>query len=202
LFHIEIMSSRSLLLLLFRAAQRNDLAGVLRVLETQNEPIRHQELQLALRVAVRNDCVSVVVHMRRFMRRVCQYEFDLLGTATRSGSVHVLRNALEMEPPIPFVINACLEDACLYGHKFAAQCLVTYKADVNPQGTAFTPLYCAAYDGRVHVVMWLLQTKALVKPPSKPPWLAIARAWNKRHKFIVRLLDRAVQVNGRLKSRT
>jgi hypothetical protein len=187
------MSSRSLLLL-FRAAQRNDLAGVLRVLETQNEPIRHQELQLALRVAVRNDCVSVVVHMRRFMRRVCQYGFDLLGLATRSGSVHVLRNALEMEPPRQLVLNLCLEDACLYGQKFAAQCLVTYNAFVDSRFTGFTPLYCAAYNARVRVVMWVIQTKATLEEP----WFAYIQHWGERHKFIVRLLQRALQVNGRV----
>jgi hypothetical protein len=184
------MSSRSLLLLLFRAAQRNDLAGVLRVLETQNEPIRHQELQLALRVAVRNDCVSVVLRMRR----VFQYGFDLLGLATRSGSVHVLRNALEMEPPRQLVLNLCLEDACLYGQKFAAQCLVTYNAFVDSRFTGFTPLYCAAYNARVRVVMWVIQTKATLEEP----WFAYIQHWGERHKFIVRLLQRALQVNGRV----
>ncbi len=139
---------------------------------------------------MRNDCVSVVLHMRR----VFQYEFDLLGIAVKSGSVHVLRNALEMEPPLQLVINTCLEDACLYGQKFAAQCLVTYNADVNPRGTGFKPLYLAAHSARARVVMRLLQAKASVTEH----WLAYMQHWGERHKFIVRLLQRALQVNGRV----
>ncbi len=182
-------------LLLFRAAQRNDLAGVVRELEKQKQFLRfvHLELQLALRVAVKNDCVSVVLHMRR----VFETKMDLLGIATRSGSVQVFRSVLGTEQPFQLAhVNFCLDDACRYGQKVAAQYLVTYKAVVSPQGTEFTPLYCAAHNGRVRVVMWLLQTKALVKPP----WLAGARlCWGRRQKFIVRLLERALQVNGRVK---
>jgi hypothetical protein len=215
LWLLDFLFTRRLLLMsaLFKAAQRNDLAGVLRELE---KAVPLKELCLAVRVAVRNDCVSVVLHMR------CSFTalFPALSTtwgfqngrslhriAIESGSVQVMRHIFDAQRPL-LPSDQFLQDACLFGHKFAAQHLVACKAVVSPQGTRFTPLYCGVGHGYAHVVIWLLQSKASLNARvgmfEKSP-LAIARdvsIESPRHKLVVRLLERALQVNGRVESKT
>jgi hypothetical protein len=181
-------------LALFRAAQRNDLAGVQRELERDAD----QEVWTALRVAVRNDCVDVALPLQCLFT----FKFRIVSVAAESGSVQVMQNVFEMEPPFPLAnVNQWLGRACIYGQKFAAQCLLTNKADVNPRSiypTRRPPLRLAAYEGHAGVVMRLLQAKASSTSLNSPADIGGSSA---RHRYIVRLLLRALQVNGHVKSK-
>jgi ankyrin repeat protein len=190
-------------LALFRAAQRNDLAGVQRELEKavfpQEKAGFSQEVRLALRVAVRNDCAAVVLHMPCFLRN----RISSLRYATESGSVQVMRNFLKMEPRLRgrVHVNFCLGRACRFGQKIAAQYLVDYKADVDRRENGCAPLHLAASQGHAGVVMRLLQAKAsLTSPAEIGGSSAESGGLSARHKYIRRLLQRALQVNGRVKS--
>jgi hypothetical protein len=167
----------------------------------QDQAVIPQEVRLALRVAVRNDCVAVVLHIQCFVR----HRISLFNFAVDSGSVQVMRNYLEMEPQLrqPVHVNFYLERAC--GHKFAAQCLVTYKAIVNPQYTRFPPMYDAISGGYARVVVLLLQAKASLNAKiglyERSP-LAFARAMSAndpthKHKLVERLLERALQLQDK-----
>ena len=150
---------------LFKAAQRNDLAGVQRV-----DPISQQDLQRSLCVALQNDCVSVV----QFLLRLFPYKFGWLDVATRWGSAQVIRDAFAPH----YDWSSHLTVACLHGHVFAAQRIMQgivtarqeheVRDEWNPQTTfnkmqaihnESQTLFYAVTGGHARVVMWLLRSK-------------------------------------------
>lgn len=153
--------------LLFKAAQRNDLAGVHQELELDASYLTPCEFARALHVAIYNDCVAVVQYLwpMQFVRPLDQDQTQekdnvaLHYQACQSGSTRVMATVPATKPA---VLHAGLSTACLHGHTNAVRRLISNKAAVKPKALGATPMYHAISCGSARIVLLLLRANALL----------------------------------------
>jgi hypothetical protein len=189
-------------LLLFRAAQRNDLEAVKKLLEQQQTQCTRVNLQRVFRVSIYNDCESVVRHLQ------AMYPFDLtiaLGCAARNGSGCVIRmldevrNLHNSNTPFKIGLNHPMQGACCYGQQDIVQYLLRAKASQSPAPgytPRYTPMYFAVVSGNARIVRCLLRNNASLHESvgayNETP-LECARRISEqsaKHKCVARLLER------------